>query len=145
MISSVTNITTIPFPPVPLYTTELASQTYCTNTVSPQRGCNVSKTQESGTRPSEDRQVKTVLALILAVRSRIFLLQIIYELYHLPPPPPSTHPTISAICLLICYVVYAQNSVIVNIFWVMNESVSYAFAYCLSAENKRYYYYYYYY
>ncbi len=29
--------------------------------------------------------------------------------------------------------------------WVMNESVSYAFAYCLSADNKRYYYYYYYY
>jgi hypothetical protein len=32
----------------------------------------------------------------------------------------------------------------VNIFGFMYESVSYAFACCLSVENKRYYYYYYY-
>ncbi len=31
------------------------------------------------------------------------------KLYHPPPPPSLTHPTIPFICLLICYVVYSLN------------------------------------
>ena len=93
--------------PSPSHIFKLASQIYCTITVSPQRGCNVSKTQDCGTRPTEDRQVKTVLALSWqsSPQQNISMLT---NLQAIPPPPPlsSTHPTIPFICLLICYVVY---------------------------------------
>ncbi len=64
----------------------LASKIYCITAVSPQRGCNVFKSQDCGTRPTEDRrQVKTVPCTILHCNGNSVYIFLFWELCGLSP------------------------------------------------------------